>query len=135
MICFVLPSQIDEYWGSIEPLLNKSVKRCSSHIGINDVLLDLRNGRSTAWLVIDNNKAKAVIVTTVHQYPRKKSLRVDHIGGSGMSAWLGDVLGALKEYAAHVGAEEIEAEGRKGFDRICGRYGFSPRHTTYGMNL
>ena len=96
MICTAVPREaIDIVWKDVEKMLAKSVDTSKGKYYIQDIYNDLTKGFYNLWLVIDNNgkeKVIAAITTRLIEYPNRKAMALDWVGGKRMNEWLPIVL-------------------------------------------
>ena len=135
IVMYVLPDQVPDYWGIAGPMIYKAAQRFSGHMDLNDVYSDLIGGGSLLWLVSIGGDIVAAMTTKVIDYPKKRSILVDLIGGKRLSEWMPVAIEELKRIGAHTGVTSIEANGRKGFERIAPKAKFKPIYTHYEMEF
>jgi len=84
-----------------------------------DVKEAILDGRMQIWLAPDS-----CAVTEIVRYARKKVLNVFLVGGD-----LDQIVGGLDRaiaWAKQQGCESVTLSGRRGWERVLSKYGFSP---------
>jgi hypothetical protein len=139
MITAVPREALRVVWGDVARVLNKSVETSKGKFHIDDVYKDVESGMYGLWLIIDDEKEGmnviAAITTRIIQYPSRKALAMDWLGGSRMGEWLPMAQKTLKEYAKECGCSHLEGYGRKAWKRWLGKYGWEPEYIAYRMEL
>ena len=139
MITAVPREALGIVWGDVAKVLIKSVETSKGKFHIDDVYKDVESGMYGLWLIIDDEKEGmnviAAITTRIIQYPSRKALAMDWLGGSRMGEWLPMAQKTLKEYAKECGCSHLEGYGRKAWKRWLGKYGWEPEYIAYRMEL
>jgi hypothetical protein len=117
------------------PLLRLGQERQARNIGMADIIDDLRIGNSILWLVYIDTSLVAAITTSIVIHPKRRTFKIEFMGGSRMDEWMEDALRSFKSFARAAGCEAVEADGRRGFDRIAGAMDFKEIYTHYEMEL
>lgn len=131
----VSPNQLEDAWRNAAHLIRLSQKRIDDYEGMADIYDNLASGSQQLWLVTVEDKLKAALTTVVEQHPRKRILRVLHIGGFDMAIWFEDVLTALKVAAHSAGCKAVQGDGRLGWVKKVPQYGFKEVTRSYEMEL
>ena len=134
-VLLVSPNQLENAWRNAAHLIRLSQKRIDDYEGMADIYDNLASGSQQLWLVTVEDKLKAALTTVVEQHPRKRILRVLHIGGFDMATWFEDVLTALKVAATSAGCKAIQGDGRLGWVKKVPQYGFREVTRSYEMEL
>ena len=117
MICTAVPKDaLDIVWADASGLLNKAIHTSKGKYHIDDIYHDLTKGLYSLWLVIDDkgdDKVIAAITTRIIEYPSKKAMALDWVGGKRMNDWLPLVLEKINSFAKDCGCEHLEGYGRK----------------------
>lgn len=77
-------------------------------------------GRMGVWFVTRGDELRAVAVTQIIPYPRKRVLDVPFIAGTGLREWQGPLLGALEDHARATGCACLAGYDRRGWARVGG---------------
>ena len=75
-------------WGDVVKVLNKSVETSGGKFHIDDIYRDIDNGLLGLWLVLDKKDVVAAITTRIIQYPGRRAMALDWVGGTRMAEWL-----------------------------------------------
>ena len=134
-IVLVPINQLDEAWQQAAPLIRLSQKRTSSYEGMEDIYDALAAKKQQLWLVRVEDKLKAAAVTAIEQHPRKRILRILHIGGRDMRMWQMDGLEALKFAAKHSECDAIQGDARLGWVRKIPHNTFKEVSRVYEMEI
>ena len=122
-------------WGDVVKVLNKSVETSGGKFHIDDIYRDIDNGLLGLWLVLDKKDVVAAITTRIIQYPGRRAMALDWVGGTRMAEWLPLVLSTIEEYAKESDCQHLEGYGRKAWGRYLGKYGWKPEYIAYRMEL
>ena len=135
MITAVPIEGVDIVWEDVTKVLRKSVETSSGKFEIEDLKSDLKNGVLVLWLVMEGRDVIAALTSRVIEYPGRRAMALDWVGGSRMKEWLPSVLETLESYAADCGCKHIEGYGRQAWGKILQRYGWQPEYIAYRMEL
>ena len=139
MITAVPREALGIVWGDVAKVLIKSVETSKGKFHIDDVYKDVESGMYGLWLIIDDEREGmnviAAITTRIIQYPSRKALAMDWLGGSRMGEWLPMAQKTLEGYAKECGCSHLESYGRKAWKRWLGKYGWEPEYIAYRMEL
>ena len=81
------------------------------------------------------DKIIAAFTTRLIQYPRRRALALDWVGGTQMKEWEDQLIDTMKRYGNELGCSHLEGYGRKGWGRALKKYGFYPEYIAYRMEL
>lgn len=127
---------VKHIWKDVENLLSKSVDTAEGKMEMIDVLEGILNDVYVLWVVMDDNdKLVAAITSRIIQYPRRRGMALDWIGGSKMSKWNDMVVEAMTDFAKKNDCSHIEGYGRKAWIRALRKYGFYPEYIAYRMEI
>ena len=83
-----VPKESVKYiWKDVERVLEKSVDTAEGKVGLIDVLKGILEDTYVLWVVFDNDEVVAAITTRIIQYPQRRSMALDWVGGSRMKEW------------------------------------------------
>ena len=92
MICTAVPLEAtDIVWGDVSSMLNKAIQTSGGKYHIDDIYNHIKEGYYNLWLIIDEKKDEkviAAITTRLIEYPNRRALAMDWVGGERMSEWL-----------------------------------------------
>jgi len=135
MITAVPMEGVDIVWEDVTKVLEKSVATSAGKFEIEDLKKDLQEGVLVIWLIMEGRDVIAAITSRVIEYPGRRAMALDWVGGSQMRKWLPLALNTLQKYAADCGCKHLEGYGRKAWGRILQRYGWQPEYIAYRMEL
>lgn len=119
MICCGLDLK---FWPIAQEYLKEAIE-LNGALDAEDVLELIQQERMQLWGIHDGD-LKAVMVTEVVIYPKKKILRVALIGGHDMYLWSDVVVHTLEQFGKELGAVGIEGAGRRGWVKNLKPFGF-----------
>ena len=135
MITAVPMEGVDIVWEDVTKVLRKSVETSAGKFEVEDLRKDLEDGILVLWLVMEGRDVSAALTSRVIEYPGRRAMALDWVGGKHMTKWLPLVLNTLQKYATDCGREHIEGYGRKAWGRILQKYGWQPEYIAYRMEL
>jgi hypothetical protein len=135
MITAVPMEGVDIVWDDVTKVLKDSVATSSGKFEIEDLKKDLKEGILVLWLIMDGREVVAAITSRVMEYPGRRAMALDWVGGTQMRKWLPMALSTLQDYATDCGCKHLEGYGRKAWGRILQRYGWQPEYIAYRMEL
>ena len=139
MICTAVPREaIDIVWGDVSNMLNKAIVTSAGKYHIDDIYRHLNEGYYNLWLIIDDKKDEkviAAITTRIIEYPSKKAMALDWVGGKRMNDWLPLVLEKINSFAKDCECEHLEGYGRKAWSKVLKKYKWEPEYIAYRMEL
>ena len=120
-------AQIPEAWEAVAPLLARSVGVSCAEEGLADIYLKLQEGTYQLWVVsTEEDGILAVAVTVVYLSPKGSVVEAVHLGGERLANWLDDLVSTVEEWSRELGACETRIKGRRGWEKVFGRLGYSP---------
>jgi hypothetical protein len=139
MICTAVPREaVDIVWGDVSSMLNKAIETSGGKYHIDDIYQHLTEGYYNLWLIIDEGKEEkviAAITTRIIQYPSKKAMAMDWIGGTRMMEWLPIAMDRLISFAKDCGCSHLEGYGRKAWSKVLKKYNWEPEYIAYRMEI
>ena len=139
MICTAVPREaIDIVWGDVSSMLNKAIETSGGKYHIDDIYQHLTEGYYNLWLIIDESKEEkviAAITTRIIQYPSKKAMAMDWIGGKRMMEWLPIAMERLISFAKDCDCSHLEGYGRKAWLKVLKKYNWNPEYIAYRMEI
>lgn len=126
---------VDTYWPVLSPMIELAQRRVDDKCGMDDILGWLHDGTSRLWGIYVDDELTAAMTTSDKQYPRKRVLVVEMIGGRRADVWSESVLAELARVARLTGYDAIETHARAGWSKLAKRYMFTPKHVAYEMEL
>tara|TARA_R100001015_G_C4625144_1_gene183554 strand:- start:432 stop:860 length:429 start_codon:yes stop_codon:yes gene_type:complete len=139
MICTAVPREaVNIVWPDVSDMLNKAIQTSKGKYHIDDIYEDLTKGLYNLWLVIDNEsdeKVIAAITTRLIEYPSRKAMAMDWVGGRRMNEWLPVVMEKLSNFAKDCGCDHLEGYGRKAWMKVLKKYKWEPEYIAYRMEI
>ncbi len=135
MITAVPIEGVDIVWEDAKRVLHKSVNTSAGKFEVEDLKQELKQGQLVLWLVMDGSEVLAALTSRVIEYPGRRAMALDWVGGKHMRKWLPLALNTLQKYATDCECKHIEGYGRKAWGRILQRYGWQPEYIAYRMEL
>jgi hypothetical protein len=139
MICTAVPREaVDIVWGDVSNMLNKAIATSGGKYHIDDIYQHLTEGHYNLWLLIDEKKEEkviAAITTRIIQYPSKKAMAMDWIGGTRMMEWLPIAMEKLISFAKDCKCSHLEGYGRKAWSKVLKKYNWEPEYIAYRMEI
>ena len=135
MITAVPIEGVDIVWEDAKKVLHKSVNTSAGKFEVEDLKQELKQGQLVLWLVMDGSEVLAALTSRVIEYPGRRAMALDWVGGKHMRKWLPLVLNTLQKYATDCECKHIEGYGRKAWGRILQKYGWQPEYIAYRMEL
>lgn len=118
------PDQVSDIWPVVEPLLAPAVDRGGGRMSMNTVRQSLTNGTHLLWVAHEGNDILAAFITRVAQYPLRRMLVVESLGGRDLGEWVEKVNQTLLRFASDNGCSGIELYGRPGWVKALKPYGW-----------
>ena len=136
MMFSAVPKQVlDVVWEDVKKVLEPAVKTAKGKLSISDVYDYVKKGVYELWVVMEETKIVAVITTRVIEYPERRALAMDFIGGSKMKEWLPEAQRTLESFAKDNNCSHLEGYGRKAWKRWLDKYVWKPDYIAYRMEL
>ena len=126
---------IDTHWQTFGPMIEKAQKRVIDQCGMDDILGWLQDGTSRLWGIYVDDEPMAAMTTSDQNYPRKRAMVIEMIGGKRADLWTGDALAELARVSRLAGYDSIETQARAGWSKLAKRYMFTPKRVAYEMEL
>lgn len=130
----VVPESLHYIWDEVVPFLNQALEYGQGKFLADDIYHFISDGIMQLWIVFDNYQLRAVGVTEIIPYPRKKSLLICFVSGIKAKQWL-SLVDHLCMYAKDHGCDMIETYTRKGFEKLLGKFGFQKVHSVLKFDL
>lgn len=114
--------QVAGAWPAVKHFVERALADGPGRITADDVEEQLRAGGMQLWTLITSEgepEVLAVLVTEIIDYPRKRVLDLAFMAGDRMELWLA-ALPALEAWAVTQGIEQIQIQGRPGWERVTG---------------
>lgn len=127
---------IGSVWKDVDEILKRAVDTVKDKSEVIDILTGVYEGMYALWIVMnEDDKIIAAFTTRLIQYPRRRALALDWVGGTQMKEWEDQLIDTMKRYGNELGCSHLEGYGRKGWGRALKKYGFYPEYIAYRMEL
>jgi len=135
-VSLVPQEAIGSVWKDVDGILKRAVDTVKDKSEVIDILTGVYEGMYALWVVMnEDDKIIAAFTTRLIQYPRRRALALDWVGGTQMKEWEDQLIDTMKRYANELGCSHLEGYGRKGWGRALKKYGFYPEYIAYRMEL
>ena len=131
-----VPKEAVKYiWKDVEKVLKKSVATAETKIQLIDVLKGILDDTYILWVVFEEDDVVAAFTTRIIEYPQRRSMALDWVGGSRMKEWFDIGMEKVIEFASLNNCEHLEGYGRKAWGRALSKYGFYPEYIAFRMEI
>ena len=135
-VSLVPQEAIGSVWKDVDEILKRAVDTVKDKSEVIDILTGVYEGMYALWVVMnEDDKIIAAFTTRLIQYPRRRALALDWVGGMQMKEWEDQLIDTMKRYGNELGCSHLEGYGRKGWGRALKKYGFYPEYIAYRMEL
>lgn len=135
-VSLVPQEAIGSVWKDVDEILKRAVDTVKDKSEVIDILTGVYEGMYALWIVMnEDDKIIAAFTTRLIQYPRRRALALDWVGGTQMKEWEDQLIETMKRYANELDCSHLEGYGRKGWGRALKKYGFYPEYIAYRMEL
>lgn len=137
IISAVPPHYLNEVWWPVRQHLEGAAKTAQKKFHVDDIYRGIAAGNYGLWIVIDptDDSIIAAVTTRLIQYPNRKAMALDWVGGSRMKEWIDLVLKEIKVYAKDQGCQHLEGYGRKAWGRWLAKRGWEPAYIAYEAEI
>ena len=123
-VSIVPPDRVADCWEEVAPLLQPAVDRSGGRFLIEDVYHLLAIGENQLWVIFEEGKIVACCTTAFTEYPQKRMLTGQFLGGNNLKDWAPKLEQVLERWGRDHGCAGIELTGRKGWVRVLGKLGW-----------
>ena len=135
MISAVPKEAVSAVWADVARVMNKSVDTSNGKYHIDDLFHGIQNNLYVLWVIMEEEEVISAITTRIIEYPGKRAMAMDWIGGSKMGKWLPVAQETLERFARDNNCTHLEGYGRKAWGRWLGKYGWNPEYIAYRMEI
>ena len=122
-------------WPEVVRMLDPSVQTSQGKFSIEDIREEIKNGELVLWLIFSDKTPVAFYTTRLIEYPGRRAMAMDWLGGSGVLSWRDAALDEMEKHARANGCQHLEGYGRPAWGRILERRGWKPEYVAYRMEL
>jgi hypothetical protein len=131
-VALVPPLQVQVVWEQIEHMLAPAIETSNGRWTMESMYKNLTAGHKHLWLIFDEtNSIDSVAVTQVVEYPVKRMLSIEFLGGNNIEKWVYKLLEVLNSFAQDARCGGIEATARFGFWKWLEKDGFEKAYTVF----
>ena len=135
-ITMVPPNYLNSLWPDVREQLAKAIKRSHGRWNMEFLYASILNGNQQLWLSFDaENNIDGVGTTEILQYPEKRMIAVQFLGGDRFNDWVWDMLEKFKNFGRDNDCTGIEATARMGFWKWLEQDDFSRSYVVYERSL
>jgi len=135
-VTLVPPEHLHSLWFEVQGHLTPAVARSNGRWSMEFLYAAIVSGHQHLWLAFDEDKhINGVGTTEFIDYPCKRMLAVQFLGGSRMNDWCWEMVGRFNSWATDNGCQGIEATGRHGFWKWLKQDGFDRSYTVYEKGI
>ena len=135
MMSAVPKEAVSAVWADVARVMNKSVDTSNGKYHIDDLFHGIQSDLYVLWVIMEEEKVIAAITTRIIEYPGKRAMAMDWIGGSKMGKWLPIAQETIEKFAKDNNCTHLEGYGRKAWGRWLGKYGWNPEYIAYRMEI
>ena len=135
-ITMVPPNYLNSLWPDVREQLARAIKRSHGRWNMEFLYASILNGNQQLWLSFDaENNIDGVGTTEILQYPEKRMIAVQFLGGDRFNDWVWDMLEKFKDFGRDNDCTGIEATARMGFWKWLEQDDFSRSYVVYERSL
>ena len=124
MIIAIPPESIERIWFTVEPFLQLALDEGNGTYDIEDIKDNLDSGKDILLVAMNGAEIIAAGTLEIVQYPQKKVMNMFLGGGTLLKDWEEDAMDTIYNIAKDQGADSIYLQGRDGWARTLGKYGY-----------
>ena len=130
-VSLIHPDYVSNCWEEVSPLLEKSIGTAHGRYTMDDILREIVNFEQHLWVVFDDGRILAALTTRFVEYPGKRMLAGQFLGGERIMQWRDEMLTTLERWAKDSKCEGLEMTGRNGFERVLAPHGWTPEYVVF----
>jgi hypothetical protein len=134
--CLPVPREhLAVLWPVVEPMLAKAVDTAAGKMSTTDVISAAYQGTYLIWVILIDEDIVASVTTRIIDYPQRRAMALDWVGGTKMRQWFTPAMRVIKEHAVRNGCAHMEGYGREAWMRWIGKEGWRPDYVAFKMEL
>jgi hypothetical protein len=126
---------LETIWPEASVFIERAVNTTKGKFTLDSVYQDIKRGLYVLWIIVKDDVIMAALTTRIAQYPLRKGLSIDWLGGSNMSELFTRTFPTIVQYAKDNGCTHLEGYGRKAWGKWLESYGWEPDYVAYKMEL
>lgn len=135
-ITLVPSNYVHTLWDDVSGQLSKAVARSKGRWTMESLYEAIVSGRQHLWVAFNSDKKiDGVGTTELIQYPGKKMLCVQFLGGKNFNDWVWDMVEKYNDWAKDNNCSGIEATAREGFWKWLQQDGFEKSYVVYEKRI
>jgi hypothetical protein len=116
-------------------MLEPSVETSKGKFSVEDIRAEIERGELVLWVILSDKTPVAFYTTRLIEYPGRRAMAMDWLGGSGVLSWRDAALDEMEKHARANGCQHLECYGRLAWGRILKQRGWQPEYVAYRMEL
>lgn len=118
----------------IQKFLSESTQLSDGAYTPEDILQSLNRAEMQLWVVSNKSVIHCAVITEVKQFPHQKHLNILFLGGDEMPKWI-HLIEDLIQRATFHDCSAVKIYGRKGWEKVLGKFGFKHSHCVLKREL
>jgi hypothetical protein len=131
----IRPEFVDVLWPEVVRMLEPSVETSKGKFSVEDIRAEIERGELVLWVILSDKTPVAFYTTRLIEYPGRRAMAMDWLGGSGVLSWRNAALDEMEKHARANGCQHLEGYGRLAWGRILKQRGWQPEYVAYRMEL
>lgn len=126
---------IQVWWPSFEAALNETRKLIVDSWTLDLILSAVVSDRMQMWVTFSDDTPRVMILTQFYRTGTTAVFQIFWAYGESLAESFPLLSDAFDKFAKYHGAEKIEIQGRKGFERWLKPFGFEVDYVTYSRRV
>ena len=137
IVSAVAPGDVAKIWLYVKGYLEKAIETSPKKYHVDDIYHLTQSGLYGLWVIIDEDTDEivAAYTTRIIEYPNRRALALDWLGGKRMNEWLQLMHDTAKVYGRHKGCRHMEGYGRIAWKRVLQKVGWDPAYICYEVEI
>ncbi len=135
IFAYVPDEFVPSVWPKVEGFIDGAVKTANGKCRSSDILDGINSGVYLLWVVVEGDDILAAVTTRIIEYPQRRALALDWVGGTRMKDWIALVISTAEEHARNNGCQHLEGYGRPAWMRFLQRYGWKQEYVAYRLEV
>ena len=134
-ITLVPKDYVHQVWDHVEGYLEDAVALTDGRYTVDDALQLVMFHNYILWVAFDRDVIKGAVITGFIQYPKRKVLHIQFLGGVEGRSWKDAMLHTLQRFARDSQCACVEAAGPDAWGRVLQNDGFKPLWQTFELPI